>query len=53
MKTEPINVLQLPEDGDFEALYGQPSPNFDRSTSVDKSTSLDKSTEAPLLDRYR
>jgi len=47
MKTEPINVLQLPEDGDFEALYGQPSPNFD------KSTSLDKSTEAPLLDRYR
>jgi hypothetical protein len=29
------NVLQLPEGGDFEALYCQPSRNFDRSTKLD------------------
>ena len=40
-----VNVLQLPEGGDFEALRCQPSTNFDRSTK------LDLTTEPPLLGR--
>jgi len=40
-----VNVLQLPEGGDFEALHCQPSTNFDRSTK------LDLTTEPPLLGR--
>ena len=39
------DVLQLPEGCDFEALYCQPSTNFDRSTK------LDLTTEPPLLGR--
>jgi hypothetical protein len=39
------NVLQLPEGGDFGALYCQPSRNFDRSTR------LDLTTEPTLLGR--
>jgi len=39
------NGLQLPEVGDFEALYCQPSRNFDRSKK------LDLTTEPPLLGR--
>jgi hypothetical protein len=35
--------MQLPEGGDFAALYCQPSTNFDRSTK------LDLTTEPPLL----
>jgi hypothetical protein len=27
-----INVLQLPEGGDFEVLHCQPGTNFDKST---------------------
>jgi hypothetical protein len=38
-----VNVLQLPEGSDFEALHCQPSRNFDRSTK------LDLTTEPPLL----
>jgi hypothetical protein len=40
-----VNVLQLPEGGDFGALHCQPSRNFDRSTK------LDLTTEPPLLGR--
>jgi len=40
-----INVLQLPEGGDFEALHCQPSTNFDRSRK------LDLTNEPPLLGR--
>ena len=39
------NVLPLPECHDFEALHGQPSTNFDRSTK------LDLTTEPPLFGR--
>jgi hypothetical protein len=35
--------MQLPKGRDFEALYAQPSTNFDRSTK------LDLTTEPPLL----
>jgi len=41
-----VNVLQLPEGGDFETLHCQPSRNFDRSTK------LDLTTESPLLGRW-
>ncbi len=40
-----IDVLQLPEGGDFEANHCQPSTNFDRSTK------LDLTTEPPILGR--
>jgi hypothetical protein len=40
-----VNVLQLPEGGDFEALQYQTSTNFDRSTK------LHLTTEPPLLGR--
>jgi len=29
------NGLQLPKGGDFEALHGQPSAHFHRSTKLD------------------
>ena len=38
-----IDVMQLPEDGDFEALHCQPNTNLDWSTK------LDLTTEPPLL----
>jgi hypothetical protein len=40
-----IDVLQLPEGGNFEALHCQLSTNFDRSTK------FDLTTEPPLLGR--
>ena len=40
-----VNVLRLPEGGDFEALHCQPSRNYDRCTK------LDLTTEPPLLGR--
>jgi len=40
-----LNGLQLAEGGDFDALYCQPSRNFDRSTK------LDLTSEPPLAGR--